>query len=118
MNTLIANQYGRVQGEAGGCGLKLCVTARTPRRESGKLRMRVDSAEQPSICLRSSGLGKSRTEQQGIQDQLYELGIPDALIEAAAKSDPQGLLLFDDLLDQTQPAAGHADQTPTEQSST
>src|SRR5579885_2991339 len=34
MNTLIANQYGRVQGEAGGCGLTLCVTAQTPRRES------------------------------------------------------------------------------------
>jgi hypothetical protein len=39
-------------------------------------------------------------------DKLRELGIPDALIEAAAKSDPQGLLLFDDLPDQTQPATG------------
>jgi hypothetical protein len=39
-------------------------------------------------------------------DKLRELGIPDALIEAAAKSDPQGLLLFDDLPDRTQPATG------------
>ncbi len=29
-------------------------------------------------------------------EKLRELGIPDALIEAAAKSDPQGFLLFDD----------------------
>lgn len=35
-------------------------------------------------------------------EKLRELGIPDALIETAAKSDPQGLLLFDDLSDQTQ----------------
>jgi hypothetical protein len=118
MNTLIANQYGRVQGEAGGGGLTLCVTAQTPRRESVELQTRVDSVEQPSICLRSCGPGKSRTGQQRIQDQLSELGIPDALIEATAKSDPQGLLVFDDLPGQPQPAASHADQTPTEQSST
>ena len=49
-------------------------------------------------------------------DKLRELGIPDALIEAAAKSDPQGFLLFDDLPDQTQPATGHADQPAPEQS--
>jgi len=44
---------------------------------------------------------------------LRELGIPDALIEAAAKSDPQGFLLFDDLPNQTEPAT---DQATTEQS--
>ena len=49
-------------------------------------------------------------------EKLRELGIPDTLIEAAAKSDPQGFLLFDDLPDQTQPATGHADQPATEQS--
>jgi len=43
-------------------------------------------------------------------EKLGELGIQDALIEAAAKSDPQGFLLFDDLLDQTQQATGHANQ--------
>ena len=32
-------------------------------------------------------------------EKLCELGIPDALIEAAAKSDPQGFLRFDDLPD-------------------
>jgi hypothetical protein len=49
-------------------------------------------------------------------EKLHELGIPDALIEAAAKSDPQGFLLFDDLPNQTEPATGHADQATTEQS--
>jgi len=46
-------------------------------------------------------------------DKLHELGIPDALIEAAAKSDPQGFLLFDDLSSQTQQATGHANQATT-----
>ena len=41
-------------------------------------------------------------------EKLRELGIPDALIEAASKSDPQGLLLFDGLQDQTQQVTGHA----------
>ena len=50
--------------------------------------------------------------------KLRELGIPDALIEAAAKSDPQGFLLFDDLPNQVQQASGHADQATTEQSTT
>ena len=49
-------------------------------------------------------------------EQLRELGMPDALIEAAAKSDPQGFLLFDDLPDQAQPANAPADQVTTEQS--
>jgi len=39
-------------------------------------------------------------------EKLRELGIPDALIDAAAKSGPQGFLLFDDLPDRTQPASG------------
>jgi len=46
MNTLIANQYGRVQGEVGGTGLALAVAAQTPRRESVELHTRVDSVEQ------------------------------------------------------------------------
>ncbi len=45
--------------------------------------------------------------------KLRELGIPDALIEAAAKSDPQGFLLFDDLPDKNQAAEGHANQATT-----
>jgi len=45
--------------------------------------------------------------------KLRELGIPDALIETAAKSDPQGFLLFDDLPDQTKQATGHATQATT-----
>jgi len=47
-------------------------------------------------------------------EKLRELGIPDALIEAAAKSDPPGFLLFDDLPDQTQQATDQADQTTTQ----
>ena len=46
-------------------------------------------------------------------EKLRELGIPDALIEAAAKSDPHGFLLFDDLSNQTEPATGQADQATT-----
>ena len=41
-------------------------------------------------------------------EKLCELGIPHALIDAAAKSDPQGFLLFDDLPDQTQQTTGLA----------
>jgi len=46
-------------------------------------------------------------------EKLRELGIPDALIEAAAKSDPQGFLLFDNLQDQTKQASRQADQATT-----
>ena len=49
-------------------------------------------------------------------DKLRELGIPAALIDAAAKSDPQGLLLFEDLPDQAPSAKGSRDQATTEQS--
>ena len=41
-------------------------------------------------------------------EKLRELGIPGALIDAAAKSDPQGFLLFDDLRDQTQQGTADA----------
>lgn len=47
-------------------------------------------------------------------EKLRELEIPDTLIEAAAKSDPQGFLLFDDSPDQKEPATGHANQTTTD----
>jgi hypothetical protein len=47
-----------------------------------------------------------------------KMGIPDTLIEAAAKSDSQGFLLFDDPPDQVQQAGSHADQATTEQSTT
>ena len=46
-------------------------------------------------------------------EKLCELGIPDALIKAAAKSDPQGFLLFDDLPNQMEPATGQTDQATT-----
>ena len=48
-------------------------------------------------------------------EKLHELGIPAALIDAAAKSDPQGLILFEDLPDQTRSTNGSADHATAEQ---
>ena len=47
-------------------------------------------------------------------DKLCDLGIPAALIDAAAKSNPQGLILFEDLPDQGPSAKGSQDQATTE----
>ena len=49
-------------------------------------------------------------------DALRKLGIPEKLVEAAAQSDPQGFILFEDLPDQTSQVEGCADQLPSEQS--
>lgn len=52
-------------------------------------------------------------------EKLRELGIPSALIEAAAQSEPPGFVLFEDLPDQ--PASrtnGSTDETTTEESAT
>lgn len=68
MNTLIANQYGRVQGEAGGCGLTLSVTAQTPRRESVELQTRVDSVEQQLHLLAILRAVERRIEQFQLRD--------------------------------------------------
>jgi len=63
MNTLIANLYGRVQGEAGSCGLTLYVTAQTPRREAVQLQTRVDSVEQQLHLLAILRAVERRIEQ-------------------------------------------------------
>src|SRR3989440_640183 len=68
MNTLIANQYGRVQGEAGGCGLTLCVTAQTPRRESVEVQTRIDSVEQQLHLLAILRAVDRRIEQFQLRD--------------------------------------------------
>lgn len=47
-------------------------------------------------------------------DKLLDLGIPAALIDVAAKSNPQGLILFEELSDQAPSAKGTMDQTTTE----
>ncbi len=48
-------------------------------------------------------------------EKLRDLGVPAALIEAAANSEPQGFILFEDLLDQVPSRNnGSADQ-PTKQ---
>ena len=68
MNTLIANQYGRVQGEVGSCGLTLYVTAQTPRRESVQLQTCVDSVEQQLHLLAIWRAGERRIEQFQLRD--------------------------------------------------
>lgn len=74
MNTLIANQYGRVQGEVGGTGLTLAVTAQTPRRESVQLETRIDSVEQLLHLLAIMRAVERRIEQF----QLHDPKKPDA----------------------------------------
>ena len=68
MNTLIANQYGRVQGEVGGNGLVLSVAAETPRRESVHLQMSVDSVEQQLYLLAILRAVERRIEQFQLRD--------------------------------------------------
>src|SRR5260370_27225682 len=68
MNSLIANQFGRVQGEAGGCGLTLCVTAQTPRRESVELQTHVDSVEQELHRLAVLRAVERRIEEFQLRD--------------------------------------------------
>src|SRR5436853_6040094 len=68
MNTLIANQYGRVQGEVGGTGLTLAVSTQTPRRESVQLQMRIDSVEQLLHLLAIMRAVERRIEQFQLRD--------------------------------------------------
>ena len=63
MNTLIANQYGRVQGEVGGTGLTLTVSAQTPRRESVQVQTGLDSIEQLLHLLAIMRAVERRIEQ-------------------------------------------------------
>ncbi len=68
MNTLIANQYGRVQGEVGGSGPVLAVAAQTPRRDSVQLQTRLDSVEQQLYMLAILGAVERRIEQFQLRD--------------------------------------------------
>jgi hypothetical protein len=68
MNTLIANQYGRVQGEVGGSGLTLSVAAQTPRRESVQLQTQIDSVEQQLHLLAILRAVERRIEQFQLHD--------------------------------------------------
>src|SRR5262249_18537964 len=68
MNTLIANQYGRVQGEVGGNNLVLSVAAETPRRESVHLKTRVDSVEQQLYLLAILRAVERRIEHFQLRD--------------------------------------------------
>ena len=68
MNTLIANQYGRVQGEAGGSGPVLAVAAQTPRRDSVQFQTRLDSVEQQLYLLAILRAVERRIEQFQLRD--------------------------------------------------
>jgi hypothetical protein len=68
MNTLIANQYGRVQGEMGGTGLTLAVAAQTPRRESVEVQTRINSVEQLLHLLAIMRAVERRIEQFQLRD--------------------------------------------------
>lgn len=68
MNTLIANQYGRVQGEVGGSGPVLAVAAQTPRRDSVELQTSLDSVEQQLYLLAILRAVERRIEQFQLRD--------------------------------------------------
>ena len=68
MNTLIANQYGRVEGEAARNALTLSVTAQTPRRESVQLQTSIDSVEQQLHLLAILRAVERRIEQFQLRD--------------------------------------------------
>src|SRR5690242_14003532 len=68
MNTLIANQYGRIQGEVGGSGLTLAVSAQTPHRESVQVQARIESVEQQLHLLAILRAVERRIEQFQLRD--------------------------------------------------
>jgi len=68
MNTLIANQYGRVEGEAARNALTLSVTAQTPRRESVQLQTCIDAVEQQLHLLAILRAVERRIEQFQLRD--------------------------------------------------
>ena len=68
MNTLIANQFGRVEGEAARNALTLSVTAQTPRRESVQLQTCIDAVEQQLHLLAILRAVERRIEQFQLRD--------------------------------------------------
>ena len=68
MNTLIANQYGRVEGEAARNALTSSVTAQTPRRESVQLHTCIDAVEQQLHLLAILRAVERRIEQFQLRD--------------------------------------------------
>ena len=68
MNTLIANQYGRVQGEVSGSGLTIAVAAQTPRRESVQVQTRIEPVEQQLHLLAVLRAVERRIEQFQLRD--------------------------------------------------
>src|SRR6266566_4132709 len=98
MNTLIANQYGRVQGEAGGCALTLSVTAQTPRRESVQLQTSIDSVEQQLHLLAILRAVERRIEQFQLHDaKISQTGEQESPFDETVCCEQIGLLLRDEL---------------------
>jgi hypothetical protein len=75
MNTLVANQYGRIQGEVGGSGLTLAVAAQTPRRESVQVQARIESVEQQLHLLAILRAVERRIEQFQLRDSKTALPV-------------------------------------------
>src|SRR5689334_11491956 len=79
MNTLIANQYGRIQGEVGGSGLTLAVAAQTPRRESVQVQTRIESVEQQLHLLAILRAVERRIDQFQLRDsKVVQTGEPES----------------------------------------
>ena len=79
MNTLIANQYGRIQGEVGGSGLTLAVAAQTPRRESVQVQTRIESVEQQLHLLALLRAVERRIDQFQLRDsKVVQTGEPES----------------------------------------
>jgi hypothetical protein len=100
MNTLIANQYGRVEGETARNALTLSVTAQTPRRESVQLQTRIDSVAQQLLLLailravvEQFGLNDAKRSQAGGQ----ECALDKTICVEGDLSTPKGASLKDDI---------------------
>jgi hypothetical protein len=88
MNILIANQYGRVQGEVGGTGLTLAVSAQTPRRESVELETRIGSIEELLHLLAIMRAVERRIEQFQLRDsKAQQPGEPESAFDETISSE-------------------------------
>lgn len=68
MNTLIANQYGQVQGEVAGPSLRLLVDAETPRHDSVHVTLTLDSSSDLLYLLAILGAVKRRIGQFQVKE--------------------------------------------------
>lgn len=91
MNTVIANQYGRVQGELNGKGLVLAVEAQTPRRESVSLRIPLESPVKQLYLIAILAAVERRINQV----QLKNSNLPEEGLQEEQNSSPPEVDLFE-----------------------